>query len=169
MRSKKIKDFSKLTCSSLFPYGVKYRKCDPYGDFRYAQRKSLAYKRSHFSEPYGFARRKHAAKKHRTVPVLFAVKGLRKGYKNPNGFILQNGFTFFAKNGFNFNDRFYFLYQIVSIWNFTITANYSKSIAVIIPISIILINIVPFFTRSGKSYLFNLAIIKSIIVYHLNG
>ena len=36
-----------------------------------------------------------------------------KRIQNPNGFILQNGFTFlengftfFAKNGFKFNDRF---------------------------------------------------------------
>ena len=41
--------------------------------------------------------------------IAFCVSNCIKGYKNPNGFILQNGFTFFAKNGFKFNDRFIFI------------------------------------------------------------
>ena len=45
---------------------------DPYGGFRSAQRKTLAYKRSHFSEPYGFVRRKHTAKRIGVLPILFA-------------------------------------------------------------------------------------------------
>ena len=45
--------------------------------FRYAeprQRKTLAYRRSHFSEPDGFVALpvRGTAKKHRTIPVLFA-------------------------------------------------------------------------------------------------
>lgn len=54
-------------------------------------------------------------KKADTRSAFFFCERAMKRIQNPNGFILQNGFTFyrkwvhfFAKNGFKFNDRFKF-------------------------------------------------------------